>query len=117
VAQAHLNLLPLKYLFILAMATYVVFSGGHCALLQVASRCKNVFFSLRYCWRYLFYVPGIFDPEPGYLNQYIDGLQIGRLRFISRQGQDGLVAGFPPRRPGFIPGAGHVGFCDGQKWR
>jgi hypothetical protein len=28
-----------------------------------------------------------------------------------------LVAGFPPRRPGFKPGSGHVGFCDGQKWR
>jgi hypothetical protein len=27
-----------------------------------------------------------------------------------------LVAGFPPRRPGFKPGSGHVGFCDGQKW-
>jgi hypothetical protein len=27
-----------------------------------------------------------------------------------------LVAGFPPRRPGFTPGSGH-GFCDGQKWR
>jgi hypothetical protein len=26
-------------------------------------------------------------------------------------------AGFPPRRPGFEPGSGHVGFCDGQKWR
>jgi hypothetical protein len=26
-----------------------------------------------------------------------------------------LVAGFPPRRPGFKPGSGHVGFCDGQK--
>jgi hypothetical protein len=24
---------------------------------------------------------------------------------------------FPPRRPGFKPGSGHVGFCDGQKWR
>jgi hypothetical protein len=23
---------------------------------------------------------------------------------------------FPPRRPGFKPGSGHVGFCDGQKW-
>jgi hypothetical protein len=23
----------------------------------------------------------------------------------------------PPRRPGFKPGSGHVGFCDGQKWR
>jgi hypothetical protein len=22
-----------------------------------------------------------------------------------------------PRRPGFKPGSGHVGFCDGQKWR
>jgi hypothetical protein len=28
-----------------------------------------------------------------------------------------LVAGFPPRRPGFKPGSGHVGICDGQKWR
>jgi hypothetical protein len=28
-----------------------------------------------------------------------------------------LVAGFPPRRPGFKPGSVHVGFCDGQKWR
>jgi hypothetical protein len=28
-----------------------------------------------------------------------------------------LVAGFPPRRPGFKPGSGYVGFCDGQKWR
>jgi hypothetical protein len=28
-----------------------------------------------------------------------------------------LVAGFPTRRPGFKPGSGHVGFCDGQKWR
>jgi hypothetical protein len=28
-----------------------------------------------------------------------------------------LVSGFPPRRPGFKPGFGHVGFCDGQKWR
>jgi hypothetical protein len=28
-----------------------------------------------------------------------------------------LVAGFPPRRPGFKPGSGHVGFCDGHKWR
>jgi hypothetical protein len=28
-----------------------------------------------------------------------------------------LVAGFPPRRPGFKSGSGHVGFCDGQKWR
>jgi hypothetical protein len=28
-----------------------------------------------------------------------------------------LVAGFPPRRPGFKPGFGHVEFCDGQKWR
>jgi hypothetical protein len=28
-----------------------------------------------------------------------------------------LVAGFPPRRPGFKTGSGHVGFCDGQKWR
>jgi hypothetical protein len=27
-----------------------------------------------------------------------------------------LVAGFPPLRPGFKPGPGHVGFCDGQKW-
>jgi hypothetical protein len=25
--------------------------------------------------------------------------------------------GFPPRRPGFKSGSGHVGFCDGQKWR
>jgi hypothetical protein len=24
---------------------------------------------------------------------------------------------FPPRRPGFKPGSGHVGFCNGQKWR
>jgi hypothetical protein len=24
---------------------------------------------------------------------------------------------FSPRRPGFKPGSGHVGFCDGQKWR
>jgi hypothetical protein len=24
---------------------------------------------------------------------------------------------FPPRRPGFKPGSGHVGICDGQKWR
>jgi hypothetical protein len=23
----------------------------------------------------------------------------------------------PSRRPGFKPGYGHVGFCDGQKWR
>jgi hypothetical protein len=29
----------------------------------------------------------------------------------------GVVAGFPQRRPGFKPGSGHVGFCDGQKWR
>jgi hypothetical protein len=29
----------------------------------------------------------------------------------------GLVAGFPPRWPRFKPGSGHVGFCDGQKWR
>jgi hypothetical protein len=28
-----------------------------------------------------------------------------------------LVAGFPPRRPGYKPGSGHVRFCDGQKWR
>jgi hypothetical protein len=28
-----------------------------------------------------------------------------------------LVAGFPPRRPGFKPGSGYVGFCDEQKWR
>jgi hypothetical protein len=28
-----------------------------------------------------------------------------------------LVAGFPPRRPGFKPGSGHVGFCDRQRWR
>jgi hypothetical protein len=28
-----------------------------------------------------------------------------------------LVADFPPRRPGFKPGPGHAGFCDGQKWR
>jgi hypothetical protein len=27
-----------------------------------------------------------------------------------------LIAGFPPRRPGFKPRSGHVGFCDGQKW-
>jgi hypothetical protein len=27
-----------------------------------------------------------------------------------------LVAGFPPCRPGFKPGSGHVEFCDGQKW-
>jgi hypothetical protein len=27
-----------------------------------------------------------------------------------------LVTGFPPRRPGFNPGSGHVGYCDGQKW-
>jgi hypothetical protein len=26
-------------------------------------------------------------------------------------------SGFPPRRPGFKPGSGHVGFCDGKKWR
>jgi hypothetical protein len=25
--------------------------------------------------------------------------------------------GFPPRRPGFKTGFGHVGYCDGQKWR
>jgi hypothetical protein len=25
--------------------------------------------------------------------------------------------GIPPRRPGLKPGSGHVGFCDGQKWR
>jgi hypothetical protein len=24
---------------------------------------------------------------------------------------------FKPRRPGFKPAYGHVGFCDGQKWR
>jgi hypothetical protein len=24
---------------------------------------------------------------------------------------------FRPRRPGFKTGSGHVGFCDGQKWR
>jgi hypothetical protein len=24
---------------------------------------------------------------------------------------------FPLRRPEFKPGSGHVGFCDGQKWR
>jgi hypothetical protein len=24
---------------------------------------------------------------------------------------------YPPRRPGFKPGSGHVRFCDGQKWR
>jgi hypothetical protein len=28
-----------------------------------------------------------------------------------------LVAGFPPWQPGFKPGSGHVGFCDGLKWR
>jgi hypothetical protein len=28
-----------------------------------------------------------------------------------------LVAGFPPRRPGFKPGSGHTGYCGGQKWR
>jgi hypothetical protein len=28
-----------------------------------------------------------------------------------------LVAGFPPRRPEFKLGSGHVKFCDGQKWR
>jgi hypothetical protein len=28
-----------------------------------------------------------------------------------------IVTGFPPWRPGFKPGSGHVGFCDGQKWR
>jgi hypothetical protein len=28
-----------------------------------------------------------------------------------------VVEGFPPRRPGFKPGSGHVGFFDGQKWR
>jgi hypothetical protein len=28
-----------------------------------------------------------------------------------------LVTGFPPRRPGFKPRSGPVGFCDGQKWR
>jgi hypothetical protein len=27
-----------------------------------------------------------------------------------------IAAGFPPRRPGFKPGSGHVGCCDGQKW-
>jgi hypothetical protein len=27
-----------------------------------------------------------------------------------------IVAGFPPRRPGFKPLSGHVEFCDGQKW-
>jgi hypothetical protein len=28
-----------------------------------------------------------------------------------------LVTGFPLRQPGFKPRSGHVGFCDGQKWR
>jgi hypothetical protein len=27
-----------------------------------------------------------------------------------------LVSGFPPWRPGFKSGSGHVGFCDGRKW-
>jgi hypothetical protein len=27
------------------------------------------------------------------------------------------LTGLPPRRPGFKSGSGHMGFCDGQKWR
>jgi hypothetical protein len=38
-------------------------------------------------------------------------------RHISGRSAEWLVAGFPPRRPGFKLGSGHVGFCDGQKWR
>jgi hypothetical protein len=28
-----------------------------------------------------------------------------------------LTSSMPPRRPGFKPGSGHVGFCDRHKWR
>jgi hypothetical protein len=41
--------------------------------------------------------------------------------FLSRSSlahhNEGSRHGFPPRRPGFKAGSGHVGFCDGQKWR
>jgi hypothetical protein len=43
---------------------------------------------------------------------------VTNLRVGPRHSSGGrLVAGFPPRRPGFKPGSGHVGFCDGQNWR
>jgi hypothetical protein len=38
-------------------------------------------------------------------------------RFCAVQGISLDNAGFPPLRPGFKPGSGHVGFCDGQNWR
>jgi hypothetical protein len=34
-----------------------------------------------------------------------------------RHSSGGLVTCFQPRRLGFKPGSGHVGFCDGRKWR
>jgi hypothetical protein len=45
--------------------------------------------------------------------------QLTRLKaredFISFSRRASFIS--PPRRPRFKPGSGHVGFCDGQKWR
>jgi hypothetical protein len=39
------------------------------------------------------------------------------LSYIHHHDMECASDGFPPRQPGFKPGSGHVGFCDGQKWR
>jgi hypothetical protein len=57
-------------------------------------------------------VPTAHGLYPGPDGAIFKGLQIYEYLDVTR-----LRAGFPPRRPGFRPGSGHVGFCDGQKWR
>jgi hypothetical protein len=37
------------------------------------------------------------------------------MRVVESGGEQDLL--WEPRRHGFKPGSGHVGFCDGQKWR
>jgi hypothetical protein len=45
------------------------------------------------------------------INRQLHNIQFSTYSTFTKN----IVAGFPPRRPGFKPGSGHVGFCDGQK--
>jgi hypothetical protein len=67
---------------------------------------------------------GLRDGRPGFYSRQEQEilLQTLRIPYKDQPVKDVLrlrllVADFPPRRPGFRPGSGHVRFCDGQKWR
>jgi hypothetical protein len=64
------------------------------------------------------YIPSVspqsssLSPEAGTIGQECRSAHRLTTQLLRR-----IVAGFPPRRPAFKAGSGHVGFCDGQKWR